>query len=194
MIKSIAFNHSLAADLSFHAISESPIRLLYSNISNRNMNIFSYWKNNFVLICAWENEPFSSTNYVSGIPFTMPIIREWDCQEGNKQLFNCHYYPCVLWDIFRKLDSTQPAHHKTKQNIEVSEQVTIQTFRNARDILQYKYFNIFKHIHLLRDRLKNSLPIFLRQCLQRTGKYDTNCAVLISHSSSCDNDRDQETL
>ena len=29
LIKSIAFNHALTADLPFHAISESPVRLLY---------------------------------------------------------------------------------------------------------------------------------------------------------------------
>ena len=40
LIKSIAFNHALTADLPFHAISESRVHLLYSNISNRNMNIF----------------------------------------------------------------------------------------------------------------------------------------------------------
>ena len=40
LIKSIAFNHALTADLPFHAISDRRIHLLYSNISNRNMNIF----------------------------------------------------------------------------------------------------------------------------------------------------------
>ena len=40
LIKCIAFNHALTADLLFHTIPESPVRLLYSNISNRNMNIF----------------------------------------------------------------------------------------------------------------------------------------------------------
>ena len=39
LIKNIAFNHALTADLPFHAISESPVRLLHSNISNRNINI-----------------------------------------------------------------------------------------------------------------------------------------------------------
>ena len=29
LIKSIAFNHALTADLPFHAISESPVHLLY---------------------------------------------------------------------------------------------------------------------------------------------------------------------
>ena len=38
--QSIAFNQALTTDLPFHAISESPVRLLYSNIGNRNMNIF----------------------------------------------------------------------------------------------------------------------------------------------------------
>ena len=40
LIKRIAFNHALTADLPFHAIYESPVHLLCSNISNRNINIF----------------------------------------------------------------------------------------------------------------------------------------------------------
>ena len=124
LIKSISFNHALTADLPFHAIS------------------------------AWENEPSLSTNCVSGIPLTMLIIREWDCQEGHNLLFNCHYDPSVLWDILGKLDSTQPGLHKINKIIYTSrlEQVTIQTFRNTRTILQYIYFTYevkFKHFYLL---------------------------------------------
>ena len=68
-----------------------------------------------------------------------------------------------------------------------------------RAILQYMHlFHIyevkFKHFYLLRDGFKTSLPILPLQCLQRTGKYDTTRAVLISHSSSCEKDRDHETL
>ena len=40
LIKSIALNHALTADLPYHAISECCVRLLYSNVSNRNINIF----------------------------------------------------------------------------------------------------------------------------------------------------------
>ena len=36
--QSIAFNQALTTDLPFHAISESPVRLLYSNIGNRNIS------------------------------------------------------------------------------------------------------------------------------------------------------------
>ena len=42
-----------------------------------------------------------------------------------------------------KLDSTQPALHKTKRSLG-SEQVTIQTFRNTRGILEYIYLTYMK--------------------------------------------------
>ena len=91
---------------------------------------------------------------------------------------------------------TTPSQPST-QNI----QVTILTFRNTRAILQYIYFTYMKSkwnifTSLLQDGHKTSLPILPRQCmcLQRTGKYDANRAVLISHSSSCEKDRDHETL
>ena len=42
---------------------------------------------------------------------------------------------------------------------------------------------------LIKARIPN-----IKLNLQRTGKYDTYCAVLISHSSSCEKDRDHETL
>ena len=64
LIKSIAFNHALNADLPFHAISESGVHLLYID----KIKTTSYY--------AWENEPSPSTNCVSGIPLTMLIIRE----------------------------------------------------------------------------------------------------------------------
>ena len=56
-------------------------------------------------------------------------------------LFNCHDGPSVLWDIFEKFHSTQPSK---QNNIEVSEQVTIQKFRNTTTMLQYIYFTYMK--------------------------------------------------
>ena len=47
---------------------------------------------------------------------------------------------------------------------------------------------------MLQAGLKTSLRILPRQSFQRTGKYDTNRIVLLSHSSSCEKDRDHETL
>ena len=79
-------------------------------------------------MCAVKWAFFIYTNYASGIKLTMLIIREWNCQEGPNLLFNCHYDPSVLWDIFGKLDSKQP----------------IQTFLNTRAILQYIYFTYMK--------------------------------------------------
>ena len=41
---------------------------------------------------------------------------------------------------------------------------------------------------LIKARIPN-----IKLNLQRTGKYDTYCAVLISHSSSCEKDEDHGT-
>ena len=109
LIKSIAFNHAINADLPFHAISESRVRLLYIDKILTKLKQTSYY--------AWKNEPSSSTNCVSGIALTVLIIREWDWQEGHDLLFNCHCDPSALWDIFGKLDNIQPTLHTKHSNI-----------------------------------------------------------------------------
>ena len=77
--------------------------------------------------------------------------------------------------------------------ITLREQDTIRTFRNT--IANTSISHIWSKIltFLLAPR-RTILPILPRQCLQRRGKYDTNCAVLISHSSSREKDRYHETL
>ena len=128
----------------------------------------------------------------------MLIIREWDSRRGTT-CFSIAITTLVHYRIYLE-NWTAPSQPSTQniQNIEVSEQVTIQTFQNTRAILQYIYFTIIKsnlNIFTFPEMdFKNSLPILPRLCLERTGKYDTNGAVLISHSSSCEKDWDHETL
>ena len=57
----------------------------------------------------------------------------------------------------------------------------------------YVYHIIKENLNILfSDGLKTSLPILQRQCHPRTEMHDTIRAVLISHSSSCEKDRDHE--